>query len=294
MLGGWAISIGGSQRKSRHAVGRVTRSKIKHPRTSRRAIRPSHAASSLSNSERFRTHQSSFSLLPPIVVEDNLQPVRLTVPPVLASHVVVKSPPRSEVAFPMARGEQRKPSRRRMEARLGKQEAWSLELLREERLVRAVRRKSERKCLAWQNSLRPFCGNGIECGIRSRLEKLTKSRGCCRGEYCCARRGHRGQSVAVVTGTLVRWAATINRRVRSAAVGRFHSRRCGFATARSGPRSCSVGSLGSSTQLRLKVPKSGYDQLGQFQNTIIRFGRLDSAGVQSRTSGRVGRNLAVE
>ncbi len=79
--------------------------------------------------DRPTTHLVVFSLLPPIVAEDNLQRVRLTIPTVLASHVVVKSPPGSEVEFPLARGEQQGNSAAAAwTARLGKMHEWSLDL----------------------------------------------------------------------------------------------------------------------------------------------------------------------
>lgn len=77
------------------------------------------------------THRVVFSLLPPIVSEDHLQRVTLTIPPVLASHVVVKSPPSAELEFAKVRGEQQGNSAAVVwTARLGKQAEWSLELLR--------------------------------------------------------------------------------------------------------------------------------------------------------------------
>lgn len=88
------------------------------------------AAASSANAKRVSTHRVVFSLLPPIVTEENLQRVKLTVPPVLASHVVVKSPPGAEVEFPRARGEQQGNSAAAAwTARLGKTNEWSLELL---------------------------------------------------------------------------------------------------------------------------------------------------------------------
>ncbi len=97
------------------------------------------------------THQVVFSLLPPIVSEDNLQRVSLTVPPVLASHLVVKSPPSAELEFPKARGEQQGNSAAAVwTARLGKQSEWSLELLRSgvTRPRSAVDLKADVSCLA--------------------------------------------------------------------------------------------------------------------------------------------------
>ncbi len=89
------------------------------------------SADSPENAIRVSTHLVVFSLLPPIVADDNLQRVRLTVPPVLASHVVVKSPPGSEVEFPQARGEpQGNSAAAAWTARLGQVEEWSLELRR--------------------------------------------------------------------------------------------------------------------------------------------------------------------
>lgn len=86
-------------------------------------------ADSSGNANRVSTHLVVFSLLPPIVAEDNLQRVRLTIPTVLASHVLVKSPPGSEVEFPLARGEQHGNSAAAAwTVRLGKMHEWSLEL----------------------------------------------------------------------------------------------------------------------------------------------------------------------
>ncbi len=86
-------------------------------------------ADSSGNANRLSTHHVVFSLLPPIVAADNLQRVRLTIPNVLASHVVVKSPPGSEVEFPLARGEQHGNSAAAAwTVRLGKMHEWLLEL----------------------------------------------------------------------------------------------------------------------------------------------------------------------
>ena len=81
--------------------------------------------------DRPTTHQIVFLLLPPISDEDNLQRVKLTVPPVLASHIVVKATPDSEVQFPAARGEQQgSPASAAWTARLGNVKEWSLDLRR--------------------------------------------------------------------------------------------------------------------------------------------------------------------
>lgn len=101
--------------------------------------------------DRPATHRIVFSLLPPVVAEDHLQRVLLTIPPVLASHVVVKSPPAAELEFPKARGEQQGNSAAAVwTARLGKQTEWSLELLRSgvTRTRSAVDLKADVSCLA--------------------------------------------------------------------------------------------------------------------------------------------------
>ena len=83
------------------------------------------------NPDRPATHRVVFSLLPPIVTEDQLQRVKWKVPPVLASHVVVKTPPLAEMEFPGARGErQGNPPAAVWTAHLGKLEECSLDLLR--------------------------------------------------------------------------------------------------------------------------------------------------------------------
>lgn len=103
------------------------------------------------NTNRPTTHQIVFSLLPSVTTEDSLQRVRLRVPPVLASHVVVKSPPGSEVEFPKALGEQQgNVAAAAWTARLGKLEEWSLELLRSgaTRSRSTVGLKADVACLA--------------------------------------------------------------------------------------------------------------------------------------------------
>ena len=83
------------------------------------------------NSDRPSTHRVVFSLLPPIITEDQLQRVKWKVPPVLASHVVVKTPPLAEMDFPAARGErQGNPPAAVWTAQLGRLDECSLELLR--------------------------------------------------------------------------------------------------------------------------------------------------------------------
>lgn len=109
------------------------------------------AVPSSASTAQVSTHLIVFSLLPPIVSEDNLQRVTLTVPLVLASHVVVKSPPAAELEFPKARGEQQGNSAAAVwTARLGKQSEWSLELLRSgaTRARSAVDLKADVSCLA--------------------------------------------------------------------------------------------------------------------------------------------------
>lgn len=111
----------------------------------------SDAVPSPASAARVSTHLVVFSLLPPIVTEDNLQRLTLTVPPVLASHVVVKSPPAAELEFPKARGEQHGNSAAAVwTARLGKQSEWSLELLRSgvTRARSAVDLRADVSCLA--------------------------------------------------------------------------------------------------------------------------------------------------
>ena len=81
--------------------------------------------------EQVRTHRVVFSLLPPISTEDSSQRVKMNVPALLTSHVVVKSSPSGEMAFPTARGEQSGNSAAgAWTAQLGKVEGRSLELLR--------------------------------------------------------------------------------------------------------------------------------------------------------------------
>jgi hypothetical protein len=78
-----------------------------------------------------RTHQVVFSLLPPIKMEDNPQRVKLDVPLVLASHIVVKSVAGAELESPHRRGEsQGNSAAGAWTAQLGKRSDWSLELLR--------------------------------------------------------------------------------------------------------------------------------------------------------------------
>lgn len=103
------------------------------------------------NTYRVATHLVVFSLLPPIATEESLQRVRLTIPTVLASHVVVKSPPGSEVDFPLARGEQQGNSAAAAwTVRLGKMREWTLDL-RPSGVARPrnnVEFKAEVSCLA--------------------------------------------------------------------------------------------------------------------------------------------------
>ncbi len=78
-----------------------------------------------------RAHRVVFSLLPPIKTEDNPQRVKLDVPLVLASHIVVKSVAGANLESPNRRGEsQGNSAAGAWTAQLGKRSDWSLELLR--------------------------------------------------------------------------------------------------------------------------------------------------------------------
>jgi hypothetical protein len=78
-----------------------------------------------------RTHRVVFSLLPPIKLDDNPQRVKLDVPLVLASHIVVKSAADATLESPNRRGEsQGSLADGAWTAQLGKRRDWSLELLR--------------------------------------------------------------------------------------------------------------------------------------------------------------------
>ena len=78
-----------------------------------------------------RTHRVVFLLLPPIKMDDNPQRLKLDVPLVLASHLVVKSVAGAELESPTRRGEsQGNAAAGAWTAQLGKRRDWSLELLR--------------------------------------------------------------------------------------------------------------------------------------------------------------------
>ncbi len=78
-----------------------------------------------------RTHRVVFSLLPPIKTDENPQRVKLDVPRVLASHIVVKSVAGAALESPNRRGEsQGNSAAGAWTAQLGKRSDWSLELLR--------------------------------------------------------------------------------------------------------------------------------------------------------------------
>ena len=97
------------------------------------------------------THRVVFSLLPPIVTEDSSQRVKMNVPPVMLSHVVVKSSPSGEMEFPTARGERLgNAAAGAWTAQLGKLEERSLEIVRfsTARPRGTVELKADVSCLA--------------------------------------------------------------------------------------------------------------------------------------------------